>query len=167
MKKRIKSNKIKKMISPMEDKHRIEENFLNSISEEILSEKKESKNDPIKEFVTSFLNEHIEATKHRRISLLRVKANEFVEKEITSFSSMIWFLALSTDEKRNLQKRFKNQMYKFLFEIVSGVYGIFKVVRLLKIGELIHKYPFLSTRKEKLKRELLNYRRWFPQKMFS
>ena len=54
------------MISPMEDKHRIEENFLNSISEEILSEeKKESKNDPI-EFVTSFLNEHIEATKHRR-----------------------------------------------------------------------------------------------------
>ena len=55
--------RIKKMISP---KHRIEENFLNSISEEILSEeKKESKNDPI-EFVTSFLNEHIEATMHRR-----------------------------------------------------------------------------------------------------
>jgi hypothetical protein len=167
------------MISPMEDKHRIEENFLNSISEEILLEKKESKNDPIKEFVTSFLNEHIEATKHRRkslitafemflvfiyhgkrfadfVSLLRVKANEFVEKEITSFSSMIWFLALSTDEKRNLKKRFKNQMYKFLFEIVSGVYGIFKDVRLLKIGELLHKYPFLSTRNEKLKRELLN-----------
>ena len=106
----------------MEDKkHRIEENFLNSISEEILSEKKESKNDPIKEFVTSFLNEHIEATKHRRknlntafemflvfiyhgkrfadfVSLLRVKANEFVEKEITRFSSMIWFRALSNDE---------------------------------------------------------------------
>ena len=58
---------LNKMISPMmEDKHRIEENFLNSISEEILSEKKESKNDPIKEFVTSFLNEHIEATKNRR-----------------------------------------------------------------------------------------------------
>jgi hypothetical protein len=51
----------------MEDKHRIEENFLNSISEEILPEKKESKNDPI-QFVTSFLNEHIEATKHRRKS---------------------------------------------------------------------------------------------------
>ena len=49
----------------MEDKHRIEENFLNSISEEIFSEKKESKNDPI-QFVTSFLNEYIEATKHRR-----------------------------------------------------------------------------------------------------
>lgn len=170
--------RIKKMISPMEDKHRIEENFLNSISEEILSEKKESKNDPI-QFVTSFLNEYIEATKHRRkslntafemflvftyhgkrfadfVSLLRVKANEFVEKEITSSSSMIWFCALSTDEKRNLKKRFKNQMYKFLFEIVSGVYGIFKDVRLLKIGELLHKYPFLSTRNEKIKRELLN-----------
>ena len=90
------------------------------------------------------------------VSLLRVKANEFVEKEITSSSSMIWYRALSTDEKRNLKKRFKNQMYKFLFEIVSGVYGIFKDVRLLKIGELVHKYPFLSSRNEKIKRELLN-----------
>ena len=157
----------------MEDKHRIEENFLNSISEEILPEKKESKNDPI-QFVTSFLNEHIEATKHRRkslntafemflvfiyhgkrfadfVSLLRVKANEFVEKEITSSSSMIWYRALSTDEKRNLKKRFKNQRYKFLFEIVSGVYGIFKDVRLLEIGEMLHKYPFLSTRNKKSK----------------
>ena len=66
---------------------------------------------------------------------------------------MIWFRALSNDEKRNLKKRFTKKMYKFLFEIVSGVYGILQDVKLLKIGELLHKYPFLSTRNEKIKKK--------------
>jgi len=163
---------------PIEGNHKIEENFLNSVTEEIFSVGKYS-TDQINDFVKSFLNEHIEATMHRKkcltsvfemflvfiyhgkrfadfISMLRAKANEFVEKETTISSSMDWFHVSSRDEKRNYKKRFKNKVYKFLFEMVSGLYEIFKDVRLMKIGELLRKYTFLSITVEKVKKNLLS-----------
>jgi len=56
---------------PIEGNHKIEENFLNSVTEEIFSVGKYS-TDQINDFVKSFLNEHIEATKHRKKCLTSV-----------------------------------------------------------------------------------------------
>ena len=162
------------MNSPIEAKHNIEVDFLKTLSKDKdlrLPGDKDSI-DRITDFVTSFLNEHIEITKHRKrclrtvfemflvfiyhgkrfldfVSLLKDKANVFVEEEIEIFSRMNWFRSLSTDDKRNLKKRFKNNVYKFLFEMVSGVYAIFKDVRILNAGDLFDKYPFLSSAREK------------------
>ena len=169
------------MDSQVVEKHIIEDNFLRTLISDKdlhLSGGKDS-TDRITDFVTSFLNEHIEATKHRKrclrtvfemflvfiyhgkrfldfVSLLKDKAIIFVEEELVNSSRMNWFNSLSTDDKRNLKKRFKNNVYKFLFEMVSGVYAIFKDVRILKTGDLFDKYPFLSSTGEKSKKALVN-----------
>ena len=120
------------------------------------------------EFITSFLNEYIEITKHEYkcltsifefflvfiyhgkkfaeyVGFLREEAKKFVQQEIKASKTAIWYSKLSNDDVRNYRKRIKTRVFRFLFDMVFGLYAVLKDVRLLRISELINKYPFIST----------------------
>ena len=120
------------------------------------------------EFISSFFNEYIEITKHEYkcltsifeiflvfiyhgkkfaeyIGFLREEAKNFVQQEIKASKTAIWYSQLSNDDVRNYRKRIRSRVFRFLFDMVSGLYTVLKDVRLLRISELINKYPFIST----------------------
>ena len=120
------------------------------------------------EFISSFLNEYIDIKKHEfkcltsifesflvftyhgkkfseYVGFLREEAKKFVQQEIKASKTAIWYSKLSKDDVRNYRKRIKSRVFKFLFDMVSGLYTVLKDVRLLRISELISKYPFIST----------------------
>jgi hypothetical protein len=119
-------------------------------------------------FISSFLNEYIEVSKHEYkclssifemflvfiyhgkkfadyVGFLRVEAKKFVQQEIKASKTTIWYSNLSIDDVRNYKKRISTRVFRFLFDMVSGLYTVLKDVRLLRISELISKYPFIST----------------------
>jgi hypothetical protein len=116
----------------------------------------ESKRPSNEAFISSFLNEYIEVSKHEYkclssifemfivfiyhgkkfadfVGFLRVEAKKFVQQEIKASKTTIWYSNLSTDDVRNYKKIINTRVFRFLFDMVSGLYTVLKDVRLLSI----------------------------------